>query len=225
MNYFLAILSAASASILWCVALPIIWILLTIIYAATYMLPTNLKVYAKDLRNITRIEYGDALVTALSPLMSAVGLCFTKKTDRNMPKFFWKWDNDEYGLDGDPPWRGPEHANGNQSNWIWRFKWLTRNPANNWSYHHLGYQAIEGTTFKVVGDIETRNRDPGKSGSFSCTATTPDGKKWPCFMVVKQWGKSGRCLRMYLGWKNQSLSTDGTMTQYVFAINPLMGFK
>ena len=165
----------------------------------------------------------DLPVTLLGVIVVPIALLFCDSESEHLPNFAWLWDNDETGINGDGGWRGPEHANGQERTFWWRFLWLAlRNPANNWSYYVLGWKTTAQTTYRTGGDPMTSNRGPGHPGAVYIEAFEA-GRMYPCYYVVWRWSK-GRCLRIYLGWKNMGWNTDGSRVQFVWVVNPFMTF-
>lgn len=169
----------------------------------------------------------DLPMTLLGLIVVPLALLFCGPESEHLPRWAWLWDNTETGINGDGDstwgWRGPEHANGRESAFWWRFQWLAlRNPANNWSYFVLGWGTSADTSYKVWGDPCTSNRNPGHPGWLYIEATEGE-RTYPCYYLVWRWS-TGRCLRIYLGWKNKGLGRDGSRVQFVWVINPVMTF-
>ncbi len=165
----------------------------------------------------------DLPVTMLGFLVVPIALLACNEKAEHLPRWAWLWDNDETGINGDAGWCGPEHANGRERTFWWRFLWLAvRNPANNWGYRVLGWETSPSTWYSFVGDPKTSNRDPGHPGAVYIEAHEA-GLMYPCYYLVKRWSKN-RCLRIYLGWKNLGFNADESRVQFVFVINPFMTF-
>ena len=105
--------------------------------------------------------------------------------------------------------------------------WLWRNPAGTFSYTVAGvWPAGE---VRREGDPLTSNREPGHSG---CCHTAVDNA-W-LFNYVRQWGASGKCLRLVFGWKLYAEQDGGVCrkptdrkakpAQWVMVAWPLAGF-
>lgn len=159
-------------------------------------------------------------------------LAFCKKEDENLPRFFWWYDEPEYGINGDPYWRGQDHANGHEREYYWRLRWLFRNKICGWSYGVLGFNSANIRSIEFEGDPDTQNRPAGHSGEVYIKATLIDGSTKECYYQVKQWGSSGRCWRLYAGHKLMDIlhkhlrgeSMEDGQISMVLAPNPLMGF-
>lgn len=184
--------------------------------------------HVKNLLVILALMCIDLPVTLIGLIVVPLALLFCNPASEHLPRWAWLWDNDETGINGDGDatggWRGPEHANGRERTFWWRYAWLAlRNPANNWSYFVLGWKTTANTRYKIWGDPLTSNRDPGRPGWLYCEAYE-SGAMRPCYYIVARWSRT-RCLRIYLGWKNKGFDRDGSRTQFVWVINPFMTFK
>lgn len=179
--------------------------------------------HVKNLLSIFALLCWDLPVTLLGIVIVPLALLFCDEDSEHLPIWAWFWDNDDTGINGDPGWRSPEHANGRERTFWYRFLWLAlRNPANNWSYFVMGWQTSAATRYEIFGDPFTSNRNPGHPGWLYCEAYEA-GKMYPCYYVVWRWSQ-GRCLRIYLGWKNKGFNTDGVRVQFVWIINPFMTY-
>ncbi len=161
-----------------------------------------------------------------------LALLLCSKEDEHLPHLFYWWDEPEFGINGDPPWRGPEHANGHEREYVWRVRWLFRNRTGGWAF---GVQGINSANISAVvyeGDPNTGNR-PGHSGDCYIKVLMNDGKEYECYYHVSQWGNSDKCVRGYFGHKlmdvlHQHLGNkpfDDGYIPSVFSFNPLMGFE
>lgn len=162
-----------------------------------------------------------------------LALLFRSRDDEHLPRLLAWWDEPEYGINGDPYWRGADHANGHEREYWWRLRWLMRNKTGGWSYYMLGFNSANIRSLIFEGDPDTQNRPAGHSGEVYVQVTLIDGSTRECYYIVKQWGKSGRCWRFYAGHKLMDILhkyiagqplEDGQITA-VFAPNPLMGFE
>jgi hypothetical protein len=160
-----------------------------------------------------------------------------KPTDTNLPA--WArglWGNDKDG-DGDDGWRTDHYPNGAWTGFWPRFLWFAiRNPCYNFSERY-GAVSLEGRKFTVTdtGDPDTTNRGycldwanqifSGHSGVFRRVLEFDDGQVVPMYYLVRQWGSSGMCLRVLLGWKLMGDNIKGSTVEPVFHINPFMGFQ
>jgi hypothetical protein len=160
-------------------------------------------------------------------------LAFCKFEDENLPRWAFWWDEPEYGINGDPYWRGADHANGHEREYWWRLRWLFRNKIGGWSYYVMGFNSANIRSLEFEGDPDTQNRPAGHSGECYVQVTLVDGTMHECYYKVAQWGNTGRCWRLYAGHKLMDILhkhvsgqplEDGQITA-VFAPNPLMGFS
>lgn len=182
-------------------------------------------------------SFGMALLSlpvwALSFIVVPVAVAFCKRDDEHLPHALRWWDEPTYGINGDPYWCGPEHANGHEREYLWRLRWLFRNSLGGWSHDVMGFSSSRIQVIEWSGDPDTQNRPAGHSGSCYIKVTLDDGSVRECFYIVKQWGNSGRCFRGYFGYKlmdvlHRYLKAEpfgGDQIQDVFSPNPLMGFR
>lgn len=140
----------------------------------------------------------------LSFIVVPIALLFCGKNDHALPGWARWWETYDYGINGDPPWQGVEHANGREHTYWWRLRWLLRNRLGTFSYEVLGLPLIQ-VEYSAAGDVMTGNI-PGHSGFLyaeaQVNAAHPDFYfAYPCYYFVRQWGSSEYCIRIYLGWK------------------------
>lgn len=174
-------------------------------------------------------------VWLLSLPLVPLGLLFCSKDDTNLPKALSWFDEPTYGINGDIYWQGPEHANGHQREFLWRWRWLVRNSLGGWSHRVMGFHYSEMESIWWLGDPKTSNRPEGHSGVQHIVITLKNGKKKECGYIVKQWGNSSTCFRFYFGYKLKDvldfylregrLPTDKNVyAQDVFSPNPVMRY-
>ncbi|MBZ0105436.1 MAG: hypothetical protein K8H84_07365 [Sulfuricella denitrificans] len=182
-------------------------------------------------------SFGMALLSLpvwlLAFIVVPVALAFRKQEDDHLPHLLRWWDEPTYGINGDPYWSGPEHANGHEREYLWRLRWLFRNSLGGWSHDVMGFDTSRIRVLEWEGDPDTQNIPAGHSGTCYIKVTLDDGSTRECFYIVKQWGSSNRCFRGYFGYKlmdvlHRYLAAEpfgGNQIQDVFSPNPLMGFK
>ena len=116
--------------------------------------------------------------------------------------------------------------------YINRVVWLWRNPGYGFSYSVLGAQ-INSQPLVVSGDpyvSDSSNLTIGRMRGFSGHVLLRSGTAFE-FYLVRQYGQSGHCFRLRLGWKmlgflNESASWPlGGKAQFVFGIKPLGRFQ
>ncbi len=168
----------------------------------------------------------DLTVTALSyPLAPFVVLAASR--DGWLPRWLWWFQTPDNPLDGDHGWR-TEH-------WQWRFKlpaplaryigrvgWLWRNNAYGFSIAVLGAPIRPGYELRTTGDPLVSNR-PLRNGLVRRVLLNPDGSAYWQWYYVRAWSAT-RCLRVNLGWKLWGTPAPGERRQFVFSINPVMGY-
>jgi hypothetical protein len=167
----------------------------------------------------------DSLFTIVSTPVAVLGLLIERDRTlehRNLPRWLMWFDNYKDPL-GDVYWQGPEHANGHQKEFLWRLRWLMRNPVNNWGYYILGWTIPSFVSYRMEGDLETSDQPIGKSGKVMVIAD----KKIPCYYLVQQYWKLPLCFRLYYGWKIKGVScaSDQPFAQFAAAPSPLKNFK
>ncbi|MBZ0104646.1 MAG: hypothetical protein K8H84_03355 [Sulfuricella denitrificans] len=171
----------------------------------------------------------------LGLIVVPLALSTRKPGDEHLPRWAMLWDEPTYGINGDPYWRGPDHANGHEREFLWRLRWLMRNSLGGWSHFVMGFHYSRIRAIKWSGDVATANRPIGHSGTLNITVLLDDGSERNCWYIVRQWGNSSRCFRFYCGYKLKDvldyylrvgkLPTDrDAYVQDVFSPNPLMGF-
>lgn len=123
---------------------------------------------------------------------------------------------------------------GDQTGWrryINRVVWLWRNSAYGFSWSVLG-ATINETPTVVSGDIwvgDNAAESIGRKTGLSGTVKIKCGKYWEYYRV-SQWGNSGKCSRIRMGWKLSGYIQDpknyplGSKAQFVFSARPFGGF-
>lgn len=173
----------------------------------------------------------ELVVEILTLIVVPVVLLFCNKDAERLPKLFSWWDEYKYGINGDPYWKGPEHANGKQNTYLWRLKWLFRNRINTFSCAVSGIDMTKCTEISYEGDVFTANKPLLHEGSVLITAKV-DGKTYQTKYFIKKWC-SRYCLRIYWGWKTKDWAEPGRFAeatesrrfaQFVWYINPFCSF-
>lgn len=178
-----------------------------------------------------------------------VALLQCSKESEHLPAWAWRWNEPVYGINGDRYWRGPEHANGKERSFWWRYKWLAiRNRAVAYSCS-IGYKL---DLYHYHGDylntyILPKDEYVGARGQYPFPSDQPKGREGAAILrvmrapyddskdilhtilYVKRWPGTNRCLRVQIGWKLQELF-EQRLTLYpairpVFYINPLKGYR
>lgn len=169
-------------------------------------------------------------VTLLTFVVVPLALIGLTPEDKHLPRWARWWETYDNDINGDGPWAGPEHANGQQNTYWWRLRWLIRNKTGVFSYEVTGMDRAEVFDYSTQGDVLTGNR-PGHSGNLYAEAYMNDGRRiFPCYYFVRQWGNSNRCIRIYAGWKFRqskrvSLWPTTGLAQFVLSINPFQFFE
>lgn len=181
----------------------------------------------------------DAFLFLTAPLV----LAFIPREWNRLPSWLRYYEDFNYGINGDESWINPalgDHPPDDAAarSWRWRVKWSWRN-ANTFD-HENGLDTRQIVRLEYDGDPDTSNR-PGHSGQIRIRCYDAAGREYACIYRVKQWGSSGRCLRLYSGYKLMDIlefwlsSADHSpeamdranlrpVAQRVWAWNPLMGF-
>lgn len=159
-----------------------------------------------------------------------LALLFCRESDEHLPRLFWPWDNDTEGINGDGGWRGPEHANGREREFWWRFQWLAiRNAGTNFSYL-IGFEQTLNIAYIADPGSDPLTSNQGREGTNCVRAFAPQGFVAWEYYLVRRW-MPGRCLRVRLGWKladnideEVRVKNIGTRAQIVCSVNPMMTF-
>lgn len=116
--------------------------------------------------------------------------------------------------------------------YINRVVWLWRNPGYGFSYSVLGHR-VNSMPRVVSGDplvSDSVNLTVGRMHGLSGHVLVREGRAFE-FYLVRQYGKSGRCFRLRLGWKLLGWINEpgqwplGSKAQFVFGIKPLGRFQ
>ncbi len=144
-----------------------------------------------------------------------------------LPAWLWWFQTPDNPLDGDSGWR-TEHRpfkleDAGWKRWANRTGWLWRNSMYGFKQSVLGVHRSFGDSLEVIGDERTSDKPIGHSGVVM--RYIGNGGKRTSFQYyrVMQWGNTGRCLRINIGWKLWDF-TKQRQYYYVFSVNPLMGF-
>ena len=184
------------------------------------------------------------LVEIVIFLTAPLVLALVPKSVPRLPGLLALYQDYNYGLDGDEYWVNPTLADHPPTaeaakTWLWRLRWCWRN-ANTWD-HWFGLDTRTVVRVEFVGDPLTSNR-PGHSGRLEIRAYDHGGRRHDCLYLVRQHGESGRCQRLYAGYKLKDLldhhqrnggNLDPALMDAqnlrriaprVWSWNPLMGF-
>ena len=174
-----------------------------------------------------------ALAWILAPILPAFAL-----GDRHrLPRWLRWFDTPDNSLDGDygyimqhAPFKGySQHGIKRYINRVW---WLVRNPGYGFSYHVLGHR-VNSMPRVVSGDplvSDSVNLTVGRMHGLSGHVLVREGRAFELYLV-RQYGKSGRCFRLRLGWKllgwiNEPASWPLVgKAQFVIGIKPLGRFQ
>src|SRR3990172_7477973 len=184
-----------------------------------------MKQKTKNVILIFSIQFIHFFVDLSAFIVVPLALLFVSEKNNHLPRWFRWYETYDYDINGDEPWQGWEHANGKQRTYWWRLRWLLRNRVGTFSYEHMGFDLALVYKYRVVGDVYTNNR-PGHSGKLYAEALLHDGKTViPSYYYVRQWGKSGRCLRAYAGWKFRRAEPvnkwpEQGLVSFVCTVNP-----
>jgi hypothetical protein len=116
--------------------------------------------------------------------------------------------------------------------YINRVWWLVRNPGYGFSYRVLGHR-VDSQPLVVSGDplvSDSVNLTMGRMHGLSGHVLVREGRAFE-FYLVRQYGKSGRCFRLRLGWKLLGWINEpgqwplGGKAQFVIGIKPLGRFQ
>lgn len=179
-----------------------------------------------------------AVLKVLMYLLSfaLVPLLVLFEEDGWLPKWASWFQTHDNSLDGDDGWKREHLLSLNPKGdsldplriYLKRVLWLYRNPCYGFARDVLG-APLDREEFILItdGDRKTSNR-PGHSGwvvysAYVLTRFSRFADYWQ-FYLVKQYGQTGRCLRINLGWKLWG-SHNNVRRQFVFSVSPLAGFE
>lgn len=194
----------------------------------------------KHIKNIFRILAVTCIALPLelsAYIVVPLILLFVGKDDKRLPRAFRWYDDWKYGIDGDEYWVNPNQKDKPPTKeaaqtYKWRLKWLLRNKATTFMHEIVGVRLLPKGKIIQYGDDETEDQPVGHSG-FQYIEYHYDGKMWPCYYWVRQWGSTGRCIRFYCGWKLKGYWPDlkkgiqgrpYAMFSNLTPPNPLKGF-
>ena len=161
------------------------------------------------------------IVDLLGFIVVPIALLFCDADSNHLPAWAQWWDNDRDGINGDgltgiSGWRGPEHANGRERTFWWRFWWLVvRNPGNNFAYLCGAVPLGEFNSSTNAGGLI------GSGGGDSGYIFVTCDNCW-CFYAILPYS-STRCVRIALGWKVWDLAS--TRAEIVGLINPFASYS
>ena len=166
----------------------------------------------KHVKNLIRIFIMSIItlpVELSAYIIVPIVLLFVSKDDNNLPTMFSWYDDWKYGINGDPYWQGSDHAGSEEKarTYWWRVKWLTRNKATTFFHNVVGVKIDPAGYINHYGDPATEDQPLGHSG-WQYIEYHKDGKMWPCYYFVYQYGNSSKCLRAYWGWKLKDYYPD-----------------
>lgn len=174
-------------------------------------------------------------LSILGLVVVPIALLFCNESSEHLPQWAWIWDDPTYGINGDPYWAKAEHANGHQREYLWRWRWLMRNRMGGWSSKVTGVPYMRIKSIQYTGDPYIMNVPFGHAGTLRVYAKLDDGREITEYYYIRQWGKSGRCIRLRVGHKLQEalhyylrereLPTRTDSVPSVFSFNPLMTFR
>ena len=116
--------------------------------------------------------------------------------------------------------------------YINRVVWLWRNPGYGFSYRVLGHR-VDSQPLVVSGDplvSDSVNLTVGRMHGLSGHVLVRDGVAFE-FYLVRQYGDSGKCFRLRMGWKLLGWVNDpatwslGRKAQFVCGIKPFGRFQ
>lgn len=144
----------------------------------------------------------------------------------HLPSWLSWLDTPDSPIFGDAGFR----AENPDSYWT-RVKWLWRNSAYGFSWSVLG-ATINQTPVVESGDVWVGDNEAtsiGRKTGLSGTLKISCGDYWEYYRV-SQWGNTGKCTRVRIGWKLSGYIQDpknyplGSKAQFVFSARPWGGF-
>lgn len=179
----------------------------------------------------------DLIVFAVAWLLAPILSAFAIGRD-HLPYELSYFDTPDNPLDGDigyvmlhAPFKG--YGVTGWRRYINRVVWLWRNPGYGFSYAVLGHK-VTSQPLVVSGDplvSDSVNLTVGRMHGLSGHVLVREGGGAFEFYLVQQYGKTGRCFRLRMGWKllgwiNEPTSWPlGSKAQFVFGIKTLGRFQ
>ena len=175
-------------------------------------------------------------VELLSFIVVPIAVPFTKERDgkNRLPKWASWWDEHLHGTDGDGT---GEWAEGDNTEYWKRVRWLLRNRANTFNCTVQGFDENLIKELTYEGNSKVSNRPLGTEGLLHITANLSDGRTREEYYYVRRWGKSSRCIRIRMGWKLKDALDEyledsilgnrpvRSYCQFVFSPSLTMGFE
>lgn len=171
----------------------------------------------------------DIFMTLLAWLLSPILPLFAIGRE-HLPRWLAWFDTPDNPIDGDmsyimlhAPFKGYDQRGLKQ--YINRAVWLQRNPAYGFGYTVLSHR-VESPPLVVSGDplvSDSVNLTVGRMRGLSGHVLLSEGDAFELY-VVRQYGKSGRCLRLRFGWKLLGFLNEpaawpiGGRAQFVFGV-------
>ena len=178
----------------------------------------------------------DILMFILAMLLAPILPLFAVGKEQ-LPDWLSYFSAEDNPLDGDvgyimqhAPFKGySQHGIKRYINRVW---WLVRNPGYGFSYQVLGHR-VNSVPRVVSGDplvSDSVNLTVGRMHGLSGHVLVREGRAFELYLV-RQYGKSGRCFRLRLGWKLLGWINEpgqwplGGKAQFVIGIKPLGRFQ
>lgn len=149
----------------------------------------------------------DLAVFVLAWLLGPILPAFALGDRHRLPRLLRWFDTPDNSLDGDygyimqhAPFKGYDRHG--IKRYINRIVWLWRNPGYGFSYRVLGHR-VNSQPLVVSGDplvSDSVNLTVGRMHGLSGHVLVREGRAFELYLV-RQYGKSGRCFRLRLGWK------------------------
>jgi len=139
-----------------------------------------------------------------------------------LPNWLNWFQTPDNSLDGDKGWQ-TEHLWIWAPRWINRTRWLWRNNMHGFNTSVLGFTPSFGFDYTFYGKQAVSNR-PLVNGYVLRLIKNRNKQRAFQFYYVRKWS-CDYCLRINLGWKIWQSPKYGKKSQYVFSINPFMGFR
>ena len=168
---------------------------------------------APDTRRALSLFWKDLGMQLLSLVVVPIACCQVRigaDGKNRLPEWASDWDELDYGCDGDGDatsgWQGPRNANGHQTEYLWRVRFLLRNRTNTYAKKTLGFRTDEIVSIRHDGDPLTCNKrgvsGPGHSGAVRIDVTLKDGRTFFQEYEVQQSKRFPTlCTRRNVGWK------------------------
>lgn len=158
-------------------------------------------------------------------LLVPIALLFCKKESEHLPKIFSWFDENDYGINGDPYWIEVHFPNGKNRTYWTRLRWLYRNRIGNFSAKYLGVKVADIDPSSVVtkGNRWVTNLKGVDTDWCLVTCKLKNGKeRFGYYKEIRYKGfLKNYYLRIYVGWKLMDIAgmDKDNVVEYLYGDN------